>query len=1315
MTATLIRDVMRDLDEDLIAESEALVQRLTVAAAKRRRASFTAIIAAALLVSMLFTLGGVFALAEHGFISLPWMKESYTVESGRLISYVGSAREITVPDGVTSIASDAFDGNKYLKIINLPGSVRDIGVGCFSSCPSLEEVRVSEGSAIRSDDGMIISADGGILLFINRSEITAELVIPEGIHTLDASFNKCGVLESITLPSTLDSLGEKVFANCISLTSVDLGGVKEIGDEAFKNCGVLEDVSFPEVETVGNEAFAGCESLQYIDLRQVEVILEKAFSRTGIVYANLGESVLTIDASAFSSCKELKTIILPDTVAFIHLEAFSLTPIEAVYYKGSAEQWEEIEVNGLNLIENIRIVTDYGKDSQVGFASNGDGTCIVVPSKDRSEEGLLVIPDTSPMGETVVGIMPFRSRFGITGVVLPATVTSLPEDAFEDCRFITHVEMPGVTEIGDGAFKYCKKLESIDLSRIESIGKEAFLSCSKLESPKFSGVITEIGDEAFRHCSFSKLVLPASVSVLGERVFADIEKLESVDLSATCIERLTAVFENCTSLYEVDLPSSLKDINENTFSGCRSLREITLPDGLAEIWDDAFANTSLVRIVIPDSVKQLYFPFTNTPALKEIALGDGLVTLGGIGEGCAVEKISFGTNIRTIGISAFAGCSALTDIDIPATVTKISTEAFLDCSALKRISLPQGLTELPASCFSGCTSLESISLPSGITDIGNKCFNNCTSLSSVSIPNGVKSISERCFNACTSLSSVDLPESVTTIGKYAFINCSALTSLSLPDKIKTLSEGAFYGCSSISSLKLPNNIELIKSYTFSGCSSLTSLTLPASLKTVGDSAFDSCSSIRSLVLPATLEELGTNAFYACMGLRELTVESPETLSGGKSAFANCTSLERATLKNATHTVIPASFFNNCIALRKVEVGAAFTAEQYAFSDCSSLTDVEFDKLVEIGSYAFKNCTSLRNIEFSDELSAVSMQAFEGCTSLQTVICGKNVTGIAPDAFKNCSSLHTLRLNDSISAISSGAFEGTALKELYIPASVTSVGRAFNNSEIERLVIAAGTMRFAYSFENCKSLREVVIENADGITLQGEVFGNCISLQSVTIKEGYLSVSERCFENCAALSRIDFDRIVYIGGKAFSRCISLPSEIVFNNVISYVGYGAFSDCTGIKRVSFGINMLKTSFGIFSGCTSLTEVTLGPVLNNPIGGNVQKVYYRGTREDFERHLAANGMSFEGAEIVFDVQVPLPTGFSYTGDTVNYSGKTFSAELFTDPVAGKTQLPTDYIAGNMMGDDLYRLAKSNTHSIVYWMGAYYLVENSNLTEIK
>ena len=110
----------------------------------------------------------------------------------------------------------------------------------------------------------------------------------------------------------------------------------------------------------------------------------------------------------------------------------------------------------------------------------------------------------------------------------------------------------------------------------------------------------------------------------------------------------------------------------------------------------------------------------------------------------------------------------------------------------------------------------------------------------------------------------------------------------------------------------------------------------------------------------------------------------------------------------------------------------------------------------------------------------------------------------------------------------------------------------------------------------------------------------------------------------------------------------------------------------------------------------------------------VYYRGTEENFERLLTSNGITFSQAETVFDVEIPLTKGFTYVGDTVNYTGKSFSAEAFTDPVAGTTEKPWDYRAGNMLGDDLYRLAKNDTHSIVYWSGVYYLVENTNLTEV-
>ena len=97
--------------------------------------------------------------------------------------------------------------------------------------------------------------------------------------------------------------------------------------------------------------------------------------------------------------------------------------------------------------------------------------------------------------------------------------------------------------------------------------------------------------------------------------------------------------------------------------------------------------------------------------------------------------------------------------------------------------------------FYGCTGLTSLTIPSSVTSIGANAFSNCSGLTSLTIPSSVTSIGYSAFQGCSGLTSLSIPSSVTSIGDYAFEGCSGLTSIyAYPEKLPKLGTGVFYRC-----------------------------------------------------------------------------------------------------------------------------------------------------------------------------------------------------------------------------------------------------------------------------------------------------------------------------------------------------------------------------------------------------------------------------------------------------------------------------------------------------------------------------------------
>ena len=224
-----------------------------------------------------------------------------------------------------------------------------------------------------------------------------------------------------------------------------------------------------------------------------------------------------------------------------------------------------------------------------------------------------------------------------------------------------------------------------------------------------------------------------------------------------------------------------------------------------------------------------------------------------------VKNVILGNSVVSIGEDAFGGfedgCTSLTSVHIPESVTSIGERAFYYCTSLTSIYIPEGVTSIGDYTFESCYSLTSAHIPESVTSIGYGAFGDRTSLTSVHIPKGVTSITGGIFYDCSSLTSVYIPEGVTSIGEGAFSGCSSLTSVYIPEGVtsigESLGDGVFQLCSSLTSIYIPRSVTILGRNTFRGCTSLTSIDIPEGVTTIEDGTFNNCTSLSSISIHST--------------------------------------------------------------------------------------------------------------------------------------------------------------------------------------------------------------------------------------------------------------------------------------------------------------------------------------------------------------------------------------------------------------------------------------------------------------------------------
>ena len=220
------------------------------------------------------------------------------------------------------------------------------------------------------------------------------------------------------------------------------------------------------------------------------------------------------------------------------------------------------------------------------------------------------------------------------------------------------------------------------------------------------------------------------------------------------------------------------------------------------------------------------------------------------------------TSDDVIGDYAFSGCSSLTSLTLPSSVTSIGGHAFEKCSGLTSLTLPSSVTSIGEFAFRYCSGLTSLTIPSGVTTIDYYAFADCRGLTSLTLPSSVTSIGGHAFAWCSGLTSLTLPSSVTEIDWSTFERCNNLKECNclLDSDLETclayshddwtkipVDEIKYYhNGQELTKLEIPSGVDKIGSYSFYKGVNLTSLTLPSSVTSIGSSAFEGCSGLTSV-------------------------------------------------------------------------------------------------------------------------------------------------------------------------------------------------------------------------------------------------------------------------------------------------------------------------------------------------------------------------------------------------------------------------------------------------------------------------------------
>ena len=392
----------------------------------------------------------------------------------------------------------------------------------------------------------VISALQGLMCDKDFCTLYSLFVLALARKVLSACSFRLFISEKPILLQTIEDLPTKVTEEERKEAFVDEWGVKysKDGRKLLKAPYELNGTySIKEgVRIICDNAFSGCRSL------------------TGIV---IPESVISIGDGAFFFCRFLSGIIIPNSVASIGDSAFEgCSSLEYISLPKSV-----ICLNGNPF-----------------FNWNGKLDCL--SPNFIYEDDVLFNKDKSK-------IISFRNQ-AVKSYIIPSSVNSIGDWAFGNCRSLTDIVIPdSVTSIGESVFSDCSSLEYISLPKsvICLNGNPFFNWNGKLDclSPNFIYEDDVLFNKdkskiiSFRNQAVISYIIPDSVTSIGDRAFC-------------C----------CSFLFGIVIPNSVTSIGDRTFCGCSFLSEVDIPDSVTSIGNGAFYDCSSLRsVVIPDSVTSI--------------------------------------------------------------------------------------------------------------------------------------------------------------------------------------------------------------------------------------------------------------------------------------------------------------------------------------------------------------------------------------------------------------------------------------------------------------------------------------------------------------------------------------------------------------------------------------------------------------------------------------------------------------------------------------------------------------------------------------
>lgn len=597
-------------------------------------------------------------LGSDIFLDCPKLKyeDGFLQINSCIFAYHGKKTEITVPEGVTHLASSLFKNKKSVTAINLPKSLQYVGAYAFSSCENITEIVLTE--AVRE----IPEA-----CFCNCKSLEKVHVSEHLSYIGEAAFGNCSNLKEFPHSTALKQIQKQAFQRCFALERVDLPETLEVIERhAFAHCRNLKELRFPSsVKKLLNTAFTNCEKLETVDIYENQGKLLGKKQSTALLYQesflHVSENVVQYwkkDLQELFRLKQLKQWaelsqaeqdffrqewanhsdlcrlvfqqgsdrevflyfqegFLLDLVELDEYLAFSIennTPkITAMLLEHQAKHFSQESLesykNNKELVELGYVLPTLAQFQKKWVCTEGEN-CLMVLGY-RGKNSLEQMPEQLEDG-TAIDFTAFhvlnafyqgnlRHHFTASSLPFPMKYLNSPKN-FEPLEQIACANGDLLLLTNEYNLSQVKILRFPE--NFTEIRTEMFYQCNNIKEVEIHNFITEIGSHSFQDChSLKKITFSSEIPRKRPRTKALYDYKGNGGRTLLIVEE--SAFRNCHSLEEVIFPERAQIIREFAFADCPNLKRVIFNSEYMKIEENSFENCPSLEFMGLENGKNL--------------------------------------------------------------------------------------------------------------------------------------------------------------------------------------------------------------------------------------------------------------------------------------------------------------------------------------------------------------------------------------------------------------------------------------------------------------------------------------------------------------------------------------------------------------------------------------------------------------------------------------------------------------------------------------------------------------------------------------